>query len=147
MNLIHRKFSVTGNRIWGNSVHCKNNFVHCKNGWVMIRNGIAIFLCCPDYIDILPVKLDIKASVDPPLVRRNRAILVITSHIWQWEPGLPNMRGNGGTPSQNSVPPIRSSFPDYGLDPDFFEEIGLDLGWKVSFFVKMTVQTTSEALN
>ena len=25
------------------------------------------------------------------------------------------------------VPPIRSSFPDHGPDPDFFEEIGPDL--------------------
>ena len=27
-----------------------------------------------------------------------------------------------------AVPPIRSGFPDHGPDPDFFEEIGPDLG-------------------
>ena len=27
-----------------------------------------------------------------------------------------------------AVPPIRSNFSDHGPDPDFFEEIGPDLG-------------------
>ena len=37
-------------------------------------------------------------------------------------------KGCLGNTYDSSVPPIRSGFPDHGPDPDFFEEIGPDLG-------------------
>ena len=36
------------------------------------------------------------------------------------------------------VPPLWSGFPDFGPDPDFFEQSGPDFAQKSGFFIKIT---------